>query len=405
MKKRANKSFLKKVKEKAFPLGAIALVVGGVSSAALDVPTVATIKSGATILASDIMKFSAAIATLDTRTNGEAPTADTDLVNKGFLDAAVSAAGDWQKDNTCADTELSQGYNADGSIKCKSIDDLGIGGGSGSNFSVGNIDLGDGANPTTYFMTGGSPNYCTRLDLSTSGVTGITPFNEKKVAYFDKDGNRQYCNNGLLGTNGYDWTNEPIQWKGLGYNTITSAVTGKKWLDRNLGSPKVCESATDSDCYGDYLQWGREYGISALSNSLTTTNVATGLKTIANKFIAGHSDWTTADSDGALRSAFWSKADGTGICPTGYRVPTQAEFAAENITSASDMFSKLGIPMAGAHRSYNDSLYRTGTLTNLWTSTGGVSYSRYLSATNTSTDAGFAGTYRSSAFSIRCRED
>jgi hypothetical protein len=32
-------------------------------------------------------------------------------------------------------------------------------------------------------------------------------------------------------------------------------------------------------------------------------------------------DNADVDGSGTLRSAFWSKADGTGVCPAGFRVP------------------------------------------------------------------------------------
>jgi hypothetical protein len=31
------------------------------------------------------------------------------------------------------------------------------------------------------------------------------------------------------------------------------------------------------------------------------------------------------DDDGALRSAFLAKTDGSGVCPTGFNVPTEAQ--------------------------------------------------------------------------------
>jgi hypothetical protein len=35
------------------------------------------------------------------------------------------------------------------------------------------------------------------------------------------------------------------------------------------------------------------------------------------------------DLDGALRSVFLAKTDGSGICPTGFNVPTEAHLKAE----------------------------------------------------------------------------
>ncbi|HEX2628107.1 MAG TPA: hypothetical protein VHM26_03825, partial [Chitinophagaceae bacterium] len=41
------------------------------------------------------------------------------------------------------------------------------------------------------------------------------------------------------------------------YNILTSAVTGRRWLDRNLGAPDVPNAADDFANYGDMFQWGR----------------------------------------------------------------------------------------------------------------------------------------------------
>ena len=41
------------------------------------------------------------------------------------------------------------------------------------------------------------------------------------------------------------------------YGTVVNPVTGKVWLDRNLGSTQVATSSTDAASYGDLYQWGR----------------------------------------------------------------------------------------------------------------------------------------------------
>jgi hypothetical protein len=48
--------------------------------------------------------------------------------------------------------------------------------------------------------------------------------------------------------------------------------------------------------------------------------------------LRGPYDWTLpniVDDDGALRSAFLAKTDGSGVCPTGFNVPTEAQLKAE----------------------------------------------------------------------------
>jgi len=43
---------------------------------------------------------------------------------------------------------------------------------------------------------------------------------------------------------------------GPDYQEVTS-LTGRIWLDRNLGASRVATSPTDTAAYGDMYQWGR----------------------------------------------------------------------------------------------------------------------------------------------------
>jgi len=190
-------------------------------------------------------------------------------------------------------------------------------------------------------------------------------------------------------------------WKGLPYNTITSPTTGKVWLDRNLGATQVCTSFSDTACYGDYYQWGRDADGHQLSNSTTTTTLATNLDTTGNSnFITGSSDWTSLDSDGALRSANWSKTDGSSVCPVGYRVPTIDELLAETITSITDAYTKLKLPSAGYRFYDSGSLNNQGSWGNIWSSSPNGSYSEVLFFG--SSNAGWGGDDRAYGQSVRC---
>lgn len=60
-----------------------------------------------------------------------------------------------------------------------------------------------------------------------------------------------------IGSLGSDSISGMIVHNGITYGTITSAETGRVWLDRNLGASQVCTSLDDEACYGDYYQWGR----------------------------------------------------------------------------------------------------------------------------------------------------
>jgi hypothetical protein len=132
-----------------------------------------------------------------------------------------------------------------------------------------------------------------------------------------------------------------IEWKGVGYNKVTSPYTGKIWLDRNLGASKVCEQTTDTDCKGDYYQWGRATnGHEKLGSATTKTRIKSLDNSAFYKVypMGLPTDWLdnsysniNKDYNGSKREEFWSRTDGTSVCPIGYRVPSSDELAAETI--------------------------------------------------------------------------
>jgi uncharacterized protein (TIGR02145 family) len=206
---------------------------------------------------------------------------------------------------------------------------------------------------------------------------------------------------------------------GFTYNIITSPITGKKWLDRNLGASQACTSSTDSACYGDYFQWGRLADGHEKSNStLSSTQVST-ITSVGNQFINGNSDWTTADADGSLRIIQWSKIDGTGICPVGFRVPTITELTAEildytgtndintgavKVTNSATAFQNfLKLPVAGSHEGNTGNIYRNGLWGYIWVNSINGYNSKDVFFNNST-----GGTYyynRSYGFSVRCMEN
>jgi uncharacterized coiled-coil DUF342 family protein len=52
---------------------------------------------------------------------------------------------------------------------------------------------------------------------------------------------------------------------------VTNPITGKIWMDRNLGATKVASSYDDSQSYGDLYQWGRGNDGHQCRNSTTTS--------------------------------------------------------------------------------------------------------------------------------------
>ncbi|MCP4969538.1 MAG: hypothetical protein GY932_02950 [Arcobacter sp.] len=192
-----------------------------------------------------------------------------------------------------------------------------------------------------------------------------------------------------------------ISHNGYEYKVIVSPITGRKWLDRNLGATEVCTSgredfSSDEDyensqesCFGDYYQWGRltdghEKKDSEFKNSYSDR--AEDISNAGKYFILNSFDWVSnrKDRDGISRSAQWKKTDGTSVCPIGFQVPTRDRLEAEtthnsiqdidedgdgnieiiNIDTAFKNFLK--IPSSGYVLNSNASFYGFGTYGALW---------------------------------------
>jgi len=210
-----------------------------------------------------------------------------------------------------------------------------------------------------------------------------------------------------------------ITHNGTSYDTVISPLTGKTWLDRNLGAARVCESFNDTACYGDYYQWGRGFDGHEDSRSGTTKTLATSINNVGRQFIitpnSDKDDWIEiADSDGSQRSKNWSKIDGSSICPAGFRVPTAVELkkellvegiAKQNKNSAFDSFLK--VPFAGLHALSTGVILRDRSHAYLWTSTPDESKTLSVHMFNDGeAQYGYAySQFRADGFSVRCIKD
>ena len=201
-----------------------------------------------------------------------------------------------------------------------------------------------------------------------------------------------------------------ITFNGRQYKPVVSPYTGKIWLDRNIGASRVCTTIDDTQCYGDYYQWGRDRDGHEKSNSALTDIQADDINSTGNKFIYGSQDWASVDSNGSLRVDKWAKSDGSSVCPAGYRVPTIDEFKAETIdqymSSNADAFNSfLKIATSGFRNYTNGNVVYRGSRSDFWT----------ISVDNSSNNAGqlyirdgeYLANYPARAYgqSIRCIED
>lgn len=199
-----------------------------------------------------------------------------------------------------------------------------------------------------------------------------------------------------------------VEKNGIRYGFITSSVTGKVWLDKNLGATRVCETFDDSECYGDYFQWGRDADGHEKVGAPESEMQESDIDSTSNNFIVNSNDWSVADASGALREAKWLKSDGTGICPIGFKVPTLYEIQAEKTYTMSEYFDKLKIPSAGTRSSKDEVNYPYGYVyqgqrVQLWSSTliSGQSWS--VSAYETG--GGSGASVFAYSHPVRCIED
>ena len=200
---------------------------------------------------------------------------------------------------------------------------------------------------------------------------------------------------------------------------VYNSTTGKTWMDRNLGASRQATSSTDYLAYGALFQWGRGAdGHECISWTSATTSdgaeQANETSTLATSNTPGHSyfitnsnspyDWRNPQND-----SLWQGVDGiNNPCPSGYRLPTEAEWNAERTSWSSNnaagaFASPLKLPVAGNRSNSNGSLGLVGSDGNYWSSTVGGTYSRIL-VFNSSTAYMFSNN-RAYGNSVRCIKD
>ncbi|MEA2018834.1 MAG: hypothetical protein U9N59_10340 [Campylobacterota bacterium] len=194
-----------------------------------------------------------------------------------------------------------------------------------------------------------------------------------------------------------------ITFKNIGYNEIISQKTGKTWLDRNLGATSLCSNENDTNCFGDYYQWGRLADGHQLKTSSTTTTKITTTE-VSSDYILGNGDWSNTDSDGSSRLILWNKTNGEGICPINFRVPTLQEWIDEvgSFQNKSEAFSSfLKIPFAGKRSETNGDINAGGI--NIWTTNRDNTNSMLWRSTEYMSD--WSAYYRTGGVPVRCIKD
>jgi uncharacterized protein (TIGR02145 family) len=232
----------------------------------------------------------------------------------------------------------------------------------------------------------------------TSSITGLSP----STTYYV----RAYATNSV----GTAYGNE------LSFTTsavVTSVVevlnptTGKIWMDRNLGASRAAISSTDSEAYGDLYQWGRGTDGHEKRTSGTTGSLSSSDSPGHGNFItvsSGNYDWRSTQNDN-----LWQGVNGiNNPCPSGFRLPTIAEWTAERVSWSSNnssgaFASPLKLPEAGYRSSSNGTLGDVGSFGIYWSVSVSGAYVMYLSFGGS--DASTYSSFRATGLSVRCIKD
>ncbi|MFZ9940371.1 MAG: hypothetical protein ACO3GN_08765, partial [Bacteroidia bacterium] len=189
---------------------------------------------------------------------------------------------------------------------------------------------------------------------------------------------------------------------------VTNPITGRTWMDRNLGASRVATSSTDAEAFGDLFQWGRGADGHQCRNSATTGTLSSSDQPGNSSFIMNGStpfDWRSTQNN-----SLWQGLSGTNNpCPTGFRLPTQAELEAERASwssnTASGAFSSPLKWTQGGLRSFSHAgIGFVNSYGCYWSSTISDSDPRRMNFLRIESGAGTGmGTdWRANGFSVRC---
>jgi uncharacterized protein (TIGR02145 family) len=282
--------------------------------------------------------------------------------------------------------------------------------------------------------TGGNGGAHNGQTVASSGVTGLTAALEAGF-FFNGNGSLTYTISGPPASNGTASfalniggqsctlirtvnTNTDSIWPhGIVHCTsapttivdVTNPVTGKTWMDRDLGASRVAQSSTDAQAYGDLYQWGRFADGHQCWNLGTTSTLSSSDTPGHSNFILSYSPNSPYDWRSPQNNNLWQGVNGiNNPCPSGYRLPTEAELNAERLSWSSNdptgaINSPLKLVLAGYRRSGNGARDQAHTKGYYWTANVDGTFARALRIYYRNAYM-YTGS-RATGFSVRCIKD
>jgi uncharacterized protein (TIGR02145 family) len=185
--------------------------------------------------------------------------------------------------------------------------------------------------------------------------------------------------------------------------TAFESRSNKTWSKANLGASRVATDHIDANSYGFKYQWGRGSDGHQVPTSPTQTGNSSGDNPGHANFILGI-DWRSS-----ANNSLWAGVNGTNNpCPSGWRLPTQAEWEAFISTDA-NFSSNSGAPFTSVlklsssqGRNRTNGEIPTGDLHNyFWgiVNTSGTSYGVMILP---SANRRLGGEARAAGGSVRC---
>jgi uncharacterized protein (TIGR02145 family) len=188
---------------------------------------------------------------------------------------------------------------------------------------------------------------------------------------------------------------------------VLNPITGKTWMDRNLGASQVAVTSNDPNSYGDLYQWGRRSDGHQCRNSATTVTLSSTDQPSHGDFIFAPNspfDWRSPQNVN-----LWQGVNGVNNpCPSGYRIPTNTELNAERSSwstnnAAGAFASPLKLTRGGGRDITNGSIYNLGVYGYYWSSN--VNNNESINLYFLFNNAIMSSYNRSDGFSVRCIRD